>query len=71
MSPARRIAHAERARLNLERFEREKRECQSDGDDGVTIRIRFDARKAAEFERAADEAFRREIARMEEGWDEP
>lgn len=41
LSPARRLAHAERTRLNLERFEREKRDGmpQDDADGSVTFRV--------------------------------
>lgn len=80
LSPARRLAHAELARLSLERFVRETREAASG--DGATWSIRFSETHRRQFEHAVrvsnerelakhDEAFRREIARMEDGWDEP
>lgn len=80
LSPARRLAHAELARLNVERLEREKAAVYPD--DGSTWNIRLSETHRRQFEHAVrvsndrefakhDEAFRREIAHMEDGWDEP
>lgn len=40
LSVARLLAHDERARRNLERFEHEKRQAMPPDDDGVTVTVR-------------------------------